>query len=66
MVALCCGNLAAKFWQRHGLSEQELHRLSCNAFTRGHFVEAEVEVLKVLKCNVHVAAQPCYNDKDDI
>ncbi|CAK9024968.1 unnamed protein product [Durusdinium trenchii] len=54
VVALTCGNLAAKFWQRHGISESRMHWLSCNAFTHQDFVNAEVEVLTALECNVHL------------
>ena len=31
VIALTCVNLAAKFWQRHGIFESRMHRLSCNA-----------------------------------
>ncbi|CAK9028968.1 unnamed protein product [Durusdinium trenchii] len=54
VVALTCGNLAAKFWQRHGISESRMHWLSCNAFTHQDFMNAEVEVLTALECNVHL------------
>eukprot|EP00439_Symbiodinium_sp_Y106_P062744 s1375_g9.t1 len=53
VVALTCANLAAKYWQQRGIPEQQLHWLSCNAFTRQDFVDAEVDVLQVLDYNVH-------------
>ncbi|CAE7375393.1 unnamed protein product [Symbiodinium natans] len=53
VVALTCANLAAKYWQQRGIPEQQLHWLSCNAFTRQDFIDAEVDVLRVLDCNVH-------------
>ncbi|CAE7748401.1 Nlrc3 [Symbiodinium sp. KB8] len=53
VVALTCANLAAKYWQQRGIPEQQLHWLSCNAFTRQDFVDAEVDVLRVLDYNVH-------------
>ncbi|CAE7281000.1 unnamed protein product [Symbiodinium sp. CCMP2456] len=53
VVALTCANLAAKYWQQRGIPEQQLHWLSCNAFTREDFVAAEVDVLRVLDYNVH-------------
>eukprot|EP00930_Biecheleria_cincta_P002482 TRINITY_DN103499_c0_g1_i2.p1 TRINITY_DN103499_c0_g1~~TRINITY_DN103499_c0_g1_i2.p1 ORF type:complete len:305 (+),score=61.51 TRINITY_DN103499_c0_g1_i2:17-931(+) len=53
VVALTCANLAAKHWQQHGIPEQRLHWLSRNSFTRQDFIEAEVDVLRALDCNVH-------------
>jgi len=53
VIALTCANLAAKYWQQPGIPEPQLHWLSCNAFTRREFVDAEVEVLRVLQCHVH-------------
>lgn len=52
VVILTCANLAAKYWNGT-IGEQQLHRLSSNAFTRKDFIEAEVEVLSVLHCDVH-------------
>eukprot|EP00928_Gymnodinium_smaydae_P037939 TRINITY_DN26273_c0_g6_i1.p1 TRINITY_DN26273_c0_g6~~TRINITY_DN26273_c0_g6_i1.p1 ORF type:complete len:396 (-),score=84.12 TRINITY_DN26273_c0_g6_i1:237-1424(-) len=63
VAALTCAHLSTKFWQRQwpreresagdvGLTEQKLHYLSKNAFTRQDFVEAEAEVLQALECVV--------------
>ena len=53
VVALTCANLAAKYWQKHGIPAQDLHKLCCNAFTRQDFIQCEVHVLNVLGCTVH-------------
>lgn len=53
VVALTCANLAAKHWQNYGIAEMQLHWLSLNTFTRKDFIDAEVEVMRALDCNVH-------------
>merc|ERR1712232_1303007 len=58
LVALTCANLAVKYWETSSrgtercLTEQELHTLSRNSFTRQDFINAETAVLQALGCIV--------------
>jgi len=63
VVALTCAHLATKHWQQHrpqcgeggryGISEQQLHSLSRNSYTRQNFIDAEATILRTLGCIVH-------------
>lgn len=53
VAALSCVNLASKLWQHEGVTEQKLHWLSRNSFTRKDFMAAEVDVLASLNGILH-------------
>eukprot|EP00927_Polykrikos_kofoidii_P056156 TRINITY_DN50320_c0_g1_i1.p1 TRINITY_DN50320_c0_g1~~TRINITY_DN50320_c0_g1_i1.p1 ORF type:complete len:364 (-),score=46.30 TRINITY_DN50320_c0_g1_i1:68-1135(-) len=62
VVALTCVHLASKHWRQQGprseggtgsISEQQLHFLSRNSYTRQEFIEAEAAVMLAIGCTVH-------------